>query len=276
MSEKSYTWDAADYARHSSAQFRFALALIRKLPLNGRETVLDIGSGDGRVTARLAGRLPRGQVVGIDNSEQMVSLARTAYPPRKHPNLRFLRMNATVLVFAAQFDIVFSNATLHWIHDHSSVLRGVGRALKPGGRLLFQMGGQGNAREIVAAAEVVVRRPPWRRYFDEFRFPYLFASPPDYRLWLKEASLDPIRVELLPRTMEQSGAAELSSWIRTTWLPWLERLPGERRNRFVRDLVGHYLKDHPPSPRGIIRVKMVRLEVEAVKPSDQSSVKSKL
>jgi trans-aconitate methyltransferase len=272
MSDTSYTWNAADYARHSSAQFRFACDLIAKLRLSGGETVLDIGSGDGKVTARLAGLLPRGQIVGIDSSAEMVALARAAFPPKQRPNLRFLRMDAVAIVFSSQFDVAFSNAALHWIRDQTGVLRGVGRALKPGGRLLFQMGGQGNATAIIAALDELIRRQKWRRYFADFRFPYLFPSPSEYRSWLEESGLEAIRVELIPKIMVQRGAGELQAWIRTTWLPWLERVPEDRRNRFVQELAGHYLKDHPPSPRGSIRVKMVRLEVEAVKPSDQSSV----
>ena len=76
----SYRWDAADYARSSSAQQGWALELIDKLALAGDETVLDIGCGDGKVTAELARRLPRGHVTGVDSSAEMVGAARVSWP----------------------------------------------------------------------------------------------------------------------------------------------------------------------------------------------------
>ena len=74
-SEKNYQWDAADYAQHSSEQFKWACELTEKLDLRGDETVLDIGCGDGKVTAAIAAQLPNGRVVGIDSSPQMIELA---------------------------------------------------------------------------------------------------------------------------------------------------------------------------------------------------------
>ena len=75
MSERKYQWDAADYAQHSSEQFKWACELIEKLHLRGDETVLDIGCGDGKATAAIATQLPEGRVIGIDNSPEMVALA---------------------------------------------------------------------------------------------------------------------------------------------------------------------------------------------------------
>lgn len=69
----SYTWNALDYAKHSSAQQTWAREMIRKLSLKGDDRVLDVGCGDGKVTAEIAGLLPHGSVVGIDSSEAMIT-----------------------------------------------------------------------------------------------------------------------------------------------------------------------------------------------------------
>ena len=61
MAGKNYQWNAADYAQHSSQQFKWACELTEKLHLHGDETVLDIGCGDGKVTAAIAARLPKGR-----------------------------------------------------------------------------------------------------------------------------------------------------------------------------------------------------------------------
>ncbi len=81
----SWSWDAAEYARSSAAQQAWAMELIEKLALGGGESVLDIGCGDGKVTAEIARRVPAGRVLGIDCSEDMVRLAREVFPPYRSP-----------------------------------------------------------------------------------------------------------------------------------------------------------------------------------------------
>jgi trans-aconitate methyltransferase len=265
MNEPSYRWDAIDYARHSKAQAEWALELIEKLALRGEESVLDIGSGDGKVSATLAGRLPRGSVVGIDSSPDMVAAARQAFAPEDYPNLSFAVMNALGLEFEDRFDIVFSNATLHWVRDHPRMLRGVRRALKPGGRLLFQMGGRGNASRVLEVIEQLALCAPWSEYLRDFPCPYGFYGPEEYGPWLAAAGLEARRLELLPKEMRQQGPEGLAGWARTTWLPYTERIPPDLREAFISEVVERYLSEHPPDGEGVVRVSMVRLEVEAVR-----------
>ncbi|MBN2144620.1 MAG: class I SAM-dependent methyltransferase [Candidatus Aureabacteria bacterium] len=126
------------------------------------EPVLDIGCGDGKVTALLALSVPQGSVTGIDNSEKMISFAQENFPSSRCPNSNFIRMDAADLIFREQFDVVYFNAALHWIKDRTSVLRGVEKSLKSSGRLLFQMGGKGNAKDILDIVEALVSEDPWR------------------------------------------------------------------------------------------------------------------
>src|SRR5690242_304941 len=106
------TWNPQEYHRHSSEQQRWATELIEKLHLKGDEHLLDVGCGDGKVTAAIAARLPRGRVVGVDKSQEMISFARMHFPA---PNLAFMQMDASALSFNAEFGVIFSNAVLHWI-----------------------------------------------------------------------------------------------------------------------------------------------------------------
>jgi len=264
---KSYVWNADDYAKHSSGQYKWAKELIPKLKLSGNEALLDIGCGDGKVTATLAKYLPNGCVVGVDSSEDMIVLARRTFPHEAYPNLSFQRMDARALTFQARFDKVFSNAALHWIIDHKSVLHGVQRSLKGGGRLLFQMGGKGNAQDVLAVLDGLFMEKPWREFFVGFGFPYGFYTPEEYRVWLCEAKLEPERVELVPKDMQLPGREGLAGWIRTTWLPYTERLPSDLRERFIEQIVTTYLKRHPLDESGVAHVRMARLEVEASKPA---------
>lgn len=263
LEERAYRWDAAEYARHSAGQFTWARELIAGLALEGDEAVVDIGCGDGKVTALLAQKVPRGRVLGIDNALSMINLARRSYPGSSYPNLAFQVMDATRLDCPAQFDLAFSNAVLHWVKDHPAVLKGVSRCLRPGGRLLFQMGGQGNAAEIIEVIDRIKANDRWRPYFRDFSFPYAFYSPDVYRPWLAQAGFEVERLVLLSKDMGHKGKTGLAGWIRTTWLPYLERIPEARRDKFVEEIVTSYVKLHPPDDGGSIHVSMVRLEVTA-------------
>jgi trans-aconitate 2-methyltransferase len=272
MSGAMPRWDAHDYHRHSGAQQSWGRELIAKLDLSGDEHVLDVGCGDGKLTAEFIEYLPRGAVVGIDSSPEMIGFAREAFPPERCPRLRFELMDARDLRFREEFDVVFSNATLHWIVDHRRVLAGIAAALVPGGRVLLQMGGRGNASAVVEAMHATIAGADWRAYFNGFAFPYGFHGPEEYRAWLEAAGLRPLGVELLEKDMAQAGREGLAGWMRTTWLPYLERVPATRREALIDAVIAHYVARHPPDASGQIHVAMARLEVEAERPEPTAHV----
>jgi trans-aconitate methyltransferase len=262
----TYRWDSRDYELHSSGQRRWARELIAKLSLEGTEELLDIGCGDGKVTAEIAGLLTAGRVVGIDNSESMIELAAKRYPPEDHSNLAFTLMDAVDLRFGPVFDVVFSNAALHWVKDHRPVVESIHACLKPGGRILLQMGGQGNARTIIGVLDTMMQMEKYRRYFEGFEFPYGFHGVEYYQRLLKEAGFTGRRVELIDKDMAHDGPEGLKGWVRTTWLPYTERLEEPDRDAFIEELAQSYLEIEPLDAQGKAHVAMVRLEVEAQKP----------
>ena len=225
--------------------------------------MLDIGCGDGKVSAQLALAVKNGNVVGIDQSEDMITLAQETFPSDKFPNLSFLCMNATDIHLSRKYDIVFSNAALHWIKDHLAVLREVRACLKSGGKILLQMGGRGNATHVFAALEMVMQSSQWAPYYSDFTLPYFFYGPEEYEQWLSLAGLRATRVELIPKDMQHQGPDGLLGWLRTTWFPYTDRLPLELRDAFLNEVVAAYVAAHPLDAIGNTHVKMVRLEVEA-------------
>jgi len=256
-------WDARDYAAHSAAQQEWARELIAKLRLRGDEAVLDIGCGDGRATALIAERLPKGSVLGVDKSASMITLAGEQFPPAGYPNLSFRRMDATLLELSRTFDVAFSTAALHWVDDHQAVLAGVHRCLRPGGRLLFQMGGGDNATEALVAVAKVIARPRWHDSFVGFALPCHFYGPEDYEAWLPRAGFSVARAELMVKDMRHAGRGAFVGWLRTTWFPYTDRLLADHRDDFLDDVAATYAAEHPPDADGVIHVRMVRLEVEA-------------
>jgi trans-aconitate methyltransferase len=244
------TWNAQDYHQHSSEQQRWARELIAKLSLRACERILDIGCGDGKITAEIARQLPEGSAVGIDNSDDMIRFANANFPPESYPNLRFRLLDASRLDFSSEFDVIFSNACLHWIFDHRPVLHGIARALKPGGKSLLQMGGAGNAADILAIIEDLRKVDPWGPYLRTVTFRYGFHHPDDYHRWLIEAGLEPLRVQLIPKDMIHPGPAGLAGWIRTTWHPYTHAIPEPLRQSFIDEIVRRYLARYPLDSQG--------------------------
>jgi trans-aconitate 2-methyltransferase len=108
MGSVKHNWNADDYANNSSAQLQWAEELITKLALRGSESLLDIGCGDGKITAQLAHVVKNGRVLGIDSSESMIQRASEQFPPTTNPNLSFLHMDATEIHLSQRFDVAFS------------------------------------------------------------------------------------------------------------------------------------------------------------------------
>jgi trans-aconitate methyltransferase len=258
-----HNWNAEDYAKNSQCQLQLGEELIEKLSLTGSESLLDIGCGDGKISAKLSKILKKGEVVGIDASENMINLASKEFSNDKFQNLTFYRMDAEEINFSKKFDIAFSNACLHWVKDHGGVLRKVHACLKPKSRILFQMGGRGNVYEVLNAVKLVINKSDWSKYFDNFVTPYYFYDIKDYEIWLSENNFKPLRLELTKKNIKHAGEESFKGWLRTTWFPFTDCLPETLRETFLDEVSESYKIDHPTDESGNINVKMVRLEVEA-------------
>ena len=259
----SYQWDAADYERNSSPQQQWARDSIRALRLAGDERVLDIGCGDGKVTAELAALVPKGSVLGIDSSESMVEFAHHQYPRAHFPNLQFHWGDATRLTYRHEFDLIASFSSLHWVNDHINVLAGIKRALKPRGRTLLQFGGKGNAVLISAVANELTTDRRWKGYFVGFTYPWFFYGVEEYRGFISRVGLSPERIELIPKDMVHDGKEALNGWVRSVFIPYTECLPEALREDFVGEVANNYIERDPPDENGRVHVQMVRLEIEA-------------
>jgi trans-aconitate methyltransferase len=174
-----------------------------------------------------------------------------------------MQKDANKLNFDSEFDVVFSNATLHWMKSPEAALRGFRKSLKPGGILLAQFGGRGNAAEVLKAVDSILEDEKWSPYFRDFEFPYGFYGPEEYGEWLKNAGFTAERLELLSKDMALEGEKGLFAWIASTWLPYTQRVPEELKEDFINNLVKLFVDNNPPDAKGYVHVRMMRLEIEA-------------
>jgi trans-aconitate 2-methyltransferase len=258
-------WNPVEYAENSNEQQSWAKDLLHEVKLQGDEAILDVGCGNGKITAGFAKTLPNSRVVGIDNSAEMIEYASRTYPITTYPNLSFERVDARSLHFQEEFDLCFSNAALHWVDDHRAFLRGASQVLRSGGRLMVSCGGEGNAAEVLRIFAILMELEKWQPYFDDFHSAYSFYSDTDYSVWLAETRFKVEKLSLVPKDMTHQGSMGLKNWIRTAWMPFTHRIPIEQREDFIDHFVDKYLEAHPLDQWGYTHVAMVRLEANLVK-----------
>jgi trans-aconitate 2-methyltransferase len=223
-------WDAATYDRVSEPQQTWAADVLARLQgIAPDAAVLDIGCGTGRVTEALLALVPRGRVLAIDASQEMVELA----AERLRGRARVWRDDALELALDEPVDAIFSTATLHWVTDHERLWPTLARALRPGGRLEVQCGGEGNIARVRAVIDEVVRE---LRCIEIAGFsPWTFAGPRETEVRLREAGFANVRCWLEDRP---TCPDDVDGFVRSSILAaHLERLPVEKREPFAQAVV---------------------------------------
>ena len=223
-------WDAGTYDRVSDPQFGWALEQLERLELAGEEVVLDAGCGSGRVTAELVTRVPRGRVYGVDVAPSMVEHARGALGA----TATVLCQDLLELELPEPVDVVFSNATFHWVHDHEALFASLHRVMRPGGRLLAQCGGRGNIDAFREIADAVAAEEPFALHFESWRRPWNYASAEQTAERLSSTGFVEVNTWLQPKRVEAERA-----FVETVCLVrHLDPLPDELRAPFVDRVLG--------------------------------------
>jgi SAM-dependent methyltransferase len=249
MATSQQFWRAERYA--ATAGFVPALggAVFDLLAPQKDERILDLGCGDGALTERLdaAGA----QVVAVDAAPDMVAAARAR-------GLDARVMPGQSLAFEHEFDAVFSNAALHWMHPPDAVIAGVARALKPGGRFVAEMGGHNNTAAILVATAAVLGR----RGLDAHQLsPWYFPSAAAYRQKLEAAGFTVEEIGIFPRpTVLDAG---IEAWFDNFFEDFFAPLPAAERKAARREII-ELLRPVLVDETGIWIADYVRLRFRAI------------
>jgi trans-aconitate 2-methyltransferase len=243
----SREWNSSAYHRLSRPQLSWGRKVLARLRLQGDETVLDAGCGTGRLTEELLAALPRGRVVGIDLSENMLNSARQHLAQFKR-RLGLVVCDLLHLPFERAFAGIVSTAAFHWVLDHDQLFVNLRRALVPGGWLEAQCGGGPNVMRVRSRANALAGLPEYARFFAEFREPWVFDNAEAAAEKLARAGFVGIEtsVEAAPTVLD--SAPEYNEFVRNIVLHrHLERIPtAELRDAFMAQLTAMAAADDPP------------------------------
>jgi trans-aconitate 2-methyltransferase len=243
----AYEFDGRKYETASAHQKQWGNKIISEFRLAGTESVLDLGCGDGKLTENLADLVPAGHVTGIDGSEGMIQVANA----RARNNLSFMIMDIDELQLDRKFDLIFSNATLHWIKDHNKLWTGIIKILNPGGLVRFNFAAAGNCSTLIRVLTEAMASGEFRDLFADFKWPWYMPSIEDYLIILKEFEFTDCRVwgeneDRLFQTKE-----DLIGWIdQPSIVPFLKYISSESRKKLFRDYVVRRMLEETARPDG--------------------------
>jgi trans-aconitate 2-methyltransferase len=248
------------FANEAADPCNSSLNLIKQYPFKGNEKVLDIGCGTGEITQLIANRLPEGAVVGLDQSPAAIAAATTA-SIAKGKNLAFVRGDAKNLAYQNEFDVVVSFSTLHWVDDHSIVLKGIHSSLKPNGKLLLTLP-TGYSKPLAKATSDVIASEKWADQFANFQPAHGFFQPKEYEQLLVSQGFTPKRIQRMYRSMLFANDQAFKSFLKS-WFPYSKGVDGAHLDEFLSEVLQKYLEIYPKDSEGNIRFYAYVMEVEA-------------
>lgn len=246
MKEKPIFWDANTYDNISNIQEDWANNIInKKREWTGKENLLDAGCGSGRVTKILCNIITEGQIYAIDNDPNMVK--KTTETLKDVKNAKVIQsdlLDIPSLHIPIRFDVIFSNAVLHWVSDYHKVFKNFYDLLNPGGQLLVQCGGYGNLQKTLLVFDSVKGLPEFSKYFSEWQIDRNYAKTEETKNILKEIKFKDIEVYLTETPAKFDNKDDYSIYLKTVDLrPYLKYLPTEQlQNEFVNSVLLHMEK----------------------------------
>ena len=252
-----FHWDPDQYARFCEARSRPAVELLARLPARRLRTIVDLGCGDGPVTAMLVERWPDARIAGVDSSSAMLERALT-----QCPTVEFVEADISTWQPVVPPDLIFSNAALHWVDDHAALFPRLATMLAPGGLFAVQMPGNFDApsHRLLAAR---VRSPRWAAKLGSKLRASPVADPDRYIDWLSPVATNIDAWETTDHLLLEGENAVLE-WMKGTALrPFLTALgPGDAR-AFLDELGADLADAYPRRPDGSTRFPFRRIYVVA-------------
>jgi trans-aconitate 2-methyltransferase len=232
-------WDGRRYDEVNALQRWVADQSLAALELRGDERVLDLGCGDGRVTAEVAALVPTGSVLGVDPSPRMLDVARGRIGSGPG-HLAFEPGTAETLAFDAAFDVVVSFNALHWVDDLGEALRRVRAALVPGGSAYLQLVCDGERPSVEDVTLAVTRRSPYDAWLRDVPAPFHHRDPAEVAELARAAGLELADHRVDDLAWDFGSPDDLRAWLAVGFADWLRPLPEEHREPLLTEAAADY------------------------------------
>lgn len=224
-----HEFNGEEYKKASTHQKEWGNKIIAEFKLKGNEHILDLGCGDGVLTAELATLVPNGFVLGIDASNGMIEVARKL----ETENLSFKLLDIDRLDFKNEFDLVFSNATLHWVKDHNLLLENTFHSLKEKGILRFNFAADGNCSHFIKTVKEAIGLPEYAAYFSSVEWPWYMPALNVYESLVKKFPFSEVKVwgENADRFFPDTDS--MVKWLdQPSIVPFLKHVPQTEKQSF--------------------------------------------
>jgi trans-aconitate 2-methyltransferase len=255
-------WNAANYHLVSKPHEKWGASVLDRIPRTDIALAMDAGCGTGKITGGLLERLPDAKVVAVDYSPAMLAVAEKEYGPRYGERVSFRQVDlstASAADFPERFDLIFSTATFHWIHDHQRLFHLLFDLLKPGGWLVAQCGGGPNLAEARAFAGKLMTGERFGHYFTRWVEPWIYENDGDTARQLEVAGFSDISAWLEEQPTDMGDADTYRDYVRTViFREHLAAISNDAdKVAFVEALVANAATANPPFVLDYWRLNMV-------------------
>lgn len=251
---------ASEYQKNSELQWDWAMESLEKFSFNSNDKVLDVGCGDGKITALIARQISQGVVVGMDISQKMIKQASSNF---KEGNLMFFQGNANAIPFKEQFSKVTSFCTLHWVLDQKNALNSMRDCLKQGGIMLLVLPGKAS-NNLASISENIANSEKWSKYFPSFKQERVYFTLNEYEELLKEVDLEVISILETESVTFYANKLALIDWIKPL-VNFIDHLEPNLQRRFIEDIADQMLLNDPMASDGSIHIRHIKIEVIATR-----------
>lgn len=235
----TYEFDGREYERASAHQQEWGNRLISELNLTGNERILDLGCGDGKLTESLSILVPNGCVLGIDASQGMIDVAKQ----KEKDNLTFKLMDINTLELHDKYDVIFSNAALHWVKDHQRLWQNLKTILSEKGIVRFNFAADGNCAHFLKIIREAITMDEYKKYFVNFEWPWYMPTVEEYKKIVEPLSFSELKIwgENADRLFPDKES--IIGWInQPSIVPFLKCIEESKKDKFRNYVIDRMLQ----------------------------------
>ena len=263
MAESDF-WNPHLYRESATMQRRWVDSLLQQTELRLCSQILDVGCGDGGITAQLAIEKEKREVVGIDVSTKMIAFAKKSFPQNQYRNLSFFEQDAEAINYKNRFDAVVSFNTIHRITKPKLALQNMFKALMPGGHMVAVFPALGS-KILSTSIAVVDSRDEWKKYFKVPDRKNYFNTEDIYSKYLSEIGFIIDKVQVVWEDEIFDNRQAFFNILKVSYSQ-KDSLPVEKQDEFFNQVIDEYLSYMPIDHDGRVHFYFNRMEIIAYKP----------